>query len=225
MMGSNWPQTHWHDEDAVLILDAIGDHRASLFSDEIALARDMTDQRALEFAAGRHVARTALVTLGLPGVSIPVGKGGEPLFPDGIAGSITHTSRHAAALVSGKRRYRSVGVDADDERALGTAAAYLMTAEEIALVMCQGHASSETQAQSVVFSAKEALFKCQYVATGKREMDFDEVMLVKSNQPRSFKARLVSPDPDLETILANIEIFPIQIHRVRCAIALLPHRT
>jgi 4'-phosphopantetheinyl transferase EntD len=219
-----WPQAHWLDADTVLVLSVLSDYRAALLPDELGIAREMTLQRSLEFASGRHVARLALTAIGQPPASIPIGTGGEPIFPDGVVGSLSHTSRHAGALVSRANRHASVGVDVGDARTLGTAAVRLMTTAEIALVTAKGWASTEAQAQNMVFGAKEALFKCQYPFTQKRDLDFDEVTLVAGNQPAGLSAQLASAEPQLASVITRIDIFYLEIQQVTCAVALLPVR-
>jgi 4'-phosphopantetheinyl transferase EntD len=217
-----WPQAFWLDADTVLMLNVVGDYRAALLPSELGIAREMTLQRSLEFAAGRHVGRLALAAIGQPPASIQIGAGGEPIFPQGVVGSLSHTSRHAAALVSRADRHVSVGVDVGDARTLGKAAARLMTTAEIALVVAKGWASTEAQAQNVVFEAKEALFKCQYPLTKKRDLDFDEVTLVAAGDSRGLTAQLAAVEPQLAAVITRIAIFYLEIQQVRCAVTLCP---
>jgi 4'-phosphopantetheinyl transferase EntD len=219
-----WPQAHWLDADTVLVLNVLGDYRALLLPNELGIAREMTLQRSLEFASGRHVARLALAAIGQPPASIPIGAGGEPIFPQGVVGSLSHTSRHAVALVSGANRHASVGVDVGDARTLGKAAARLMTAAEIDLVTAKGWASTEEQAQNVVFGAKEALFKCQYPLTEKQDLDFDEVTLVAGCYSAGLSAQLAGAELQLAPVITRIDIFYLEIQQVGCAVALLPVR-
>jgi 4'-phosphopantetheinyl transferase EntD len=221
---SEWPRAHWLDADTVLVLNVLGDYRAALLPNELAIVGEMTLQRSLEFASGRHEGRLALAAIGQPPASIPMGAGGEPIFPQGVVGSLSHTSRHAAALVSRAYRHASVGVDVGDVRTLGKAAARLMTTAEIALVTAKGWASTEAQAQNVVFGAKEALFKCQYPLTQKRDLDFDEVTLVAGGHSAGLSAQLTSTEPQLAAVITRIEIFCLEIQQVSCAVALLPIR-
>ena len=219
-----WPQAHWLDADTVLVINVLGDYRAALLPNELGIVREMTLHRSLEFASGRHVGRLALAAIGQPPDSIPMGAGGEPIFPQGVVGSLSHTSSHVAALVSRADRHASVGVDVGDARTLGKAAARLMTTAEIALVTAKGWASTEAQAQNAVFGAKEALFKCQYPLTQKRDLDFDEVTLVAGGRSAGLSAQLASTEPQVEAVITHIGIFYLEIQQVRCAVALLPIR-
>jgi enterobactin synthetase component D len=112
-------------------------------------------KRRSEFLAGRLMAALALRQAGLPEI---VGRTGRaPVWPEGVAGSITHSKDRAIAAVS--TRYRGVGLDCEalvsTDRAMQLAATIF----------------SETEARlrpdplpfgtffTLVFSAKEALYK------------------------------------------------------------------
>lgn len=66
---------------------------------ETALVSRATDERRLEFAAGRYCAHRALEQIGGPAVPILRGHLGSPTWPPGFAGSITHDGGVAAAAV------------------------------------------------------------------------------------------------------------------------------
>lgn len=189
-----WPLVRRLDTDAVLVVDHIDAARKELAADERMHASTMSAGRLREFAAGRAVARRALALLQIPAdVGIPIGAGGEPLWPERTSGSLSHTATHAVALVARSTRHASVGVDLDDHRLIGTAAAAeLMTSPEIEAVLAAGWTSDYTIAQNIVFLAKEAIFKYQYPLTARRELDFGEVRLHGSEHRRQ-SVRLTRP--------------------------------
>jgi 4'-phosphopantetheinyl transferase EntD len=81
-------------------------------------------------------------------------------------------------LVAAASRYRAVGIDLDDGRPLGAeTAADLMTDGEVQSVVEAGIATDVEGAQRFVFSAKEAVYKCQYPLTGRGDLDFPDVRL------------------------------------------------
>lgn len=107
-----------------------------------------------------------MVALGVPAVGIGRGTEGEPLFPKELRGSISHTRDYAVALVGLATDYCSVGVDLDDARVLGDAAAAEFTWEsEVSRIQRAMNLADRRAAQSFAFSAKEAIFKCQYPLT------------------------------------------------------------
>lgn len=78
----------------------------------------MNRQRLREYTAGRNCARAALIHLGFPGLPIGKGSGGEPLFPPGVCGSISHTDNYCAAALALKRHIAALGIDAQSNRPL-----------------------------------------------------------------------------------------------------------
>jgi len=85
----------------------------SLDPREAVLLRGSSDKRRRDFALGRACAHAALVALGRHDAVIGIGARGAPLWPDGVLGSITHTSGYAAALVAETRGFSGVGLDAE----------------------------------------------------------------------------------------------------------------
>ena len=107
-----------------------------------------------------------MLALGARVNSIGQGTEGEPLFPAELRGSISHTREHAVALVGDTRVYRCLGVDIDDARPIGHAAAAGVTWKtEVARIRRVMGISDRAVAQNFAFSAKEAIFKCQYPLT------------------------------------------------------------
>lgn len=56
-----------------------------------------------EFVTGRACARRALARLGVEPVPVPSGDRGEPFWPDGIVGSITHCDEYRACAAARRR--------------------------------------------------------------------------------------------------------------------------
>ena len=134
--------------------------------DEEALVLNATALRRAQFAAGRRAARLAMAPLGVAPVAVGRGQEGEPLFPAQVCGSISHTRAYAVAMVGWMGDYASVGVDIDDGRPLGEEAAAGVTwKSEVKRIQTELGIESAELAQNFAFSAKEAVFKCQYSLT------------------------------------------------------------
>ena len=65
-------------------------------------------KRRAEFFYGRLRAQAPLAALGFNGVTVGTGAMREPLWPEGVIGSITHSGDLAAAIALPARRYRGV---------------------------------------------------------------------------------------------------------------------
>ena len=85
---------------------------APLPEEEPLIARSVAKRRN-EFVTVRHCARLALSELGVPPVPILKGEKGEPCWPDGVVGSLTHCEGYRGAAVAPQGRVRSVGIDAE----------------------------------------------------------------------------------------------------------------
>ena len=77
-----------------------------LFESELASVSRAVRKRRLEFDTVRHCARQALGELGYSPAPLLKGEWGEPQWPKGIVGSMTHCQGYRAAAVAlvGMRR-------------------------------------------------------------------------------------------------------------------------
>lgn len=131
--------------------------------------------RVAEFTTGRACAHEALRRLGVPGGSIGRGGRGEPLWPAGVVGSITHCDGLRAAVVARRGEVTGVGIDAEPHLPLPADVADLtLTPPERRRVAEWGAAVPEIAWDRVVFSLKEATYKLWYPL--RREwLGFEEV--------------------------------------------------
>jgi enterobactin synthetase component D len=140
--------------------------------------RDASVNRQREFLAGRHCAAEALRLLGASEWDCEIGTGpaGEPIWPAGYTGSITHTGSVAASAVATLEDAVSIGIDAeaviDRPRALRVS--------RIVLHACETRLKARDIDPEVVFtlafSAKESLFKCLYPIV-QRRFDYRDAAL------------------------------------------------
>jgi enterobactin synthetase component D len=121
-------------------------------------------RRKQEFVAGRCCAARAIQQLRPGPSSVHVGRGsaGEPLWPAGFTGSITHTANLASATAARLSDVRSIGIDSESlitpARASAIESAVMVPAE----YTVGGSALEAATRVTLVFSAKEAIFKCLY---------------------------------------------------------------
>ena len=85
---------------------------APLPEEEPLIAKSVAKRRN-EFITVRYCARLALGELGVPPVPILKGDKGEPCWPDGVVGSLTHCEGYRGAAVGRRGEVRSVGIDAE----------------------------------------------------------------------------------------------------------------
>ena len=70
--------------------------------------------RKQEFIAGRYCAYQAAKLVGLELVKLPAAKTREPVWPEGMVGSITHSKLMAISCVSLSQDWSSIGIDAEE---------------------------------------------------------------------------------------------------------------
>jgi 4'-phosphopantetheinyl transferase EntD len=133
-----------------------------LFPEERPLVASAVDKRRLEFGRGRQCARAALRRLGLPDGPLLSGSQREPLWPAGVVGSITHTQGLCLAAVAWQKSYAGVGIDVEPAAPLELAIAERIATEG---EMNALGSMPPLLAARLVFSAKEAFYKCQFYRT------------------------------------------------------------
>ncbi len=114
------------------------------------------------FERGRRCAMLALERAGGPRqATIHVGAGGEPLWPEGWVGSLSHSGRVAIAAVAPATCARALGIDLEPDVAESSAfVRRVCNDEELAAIdRLEG---SRGALGCAVFSAKEALCKAQF---------------------------------------------------------------
>ena len=120
-------------------------------------------KRRNEFITVRYCAREALGELGVAPVPILKGEKGEPCWPDGIVGSLTHTEGFRGAAVARHDAVRSVGIDAEPHGVLpkGVLDAIALPEERIELQALPAGLHWDR----ILFCAKEATYKAWFPVT------------------------------------------------------------
>ncbi len=120
--------------------------------------------RQNEFIAGRICAIKAGKQIGFEVEDLKIGDSREPLWPNGLVGSITHTKGFAIAAVALKTHIRSIGIDIEkiiSEKRIETIYKMVLT-EDDKLMMKNVPSDMELLACSAIFSIKESLYKAIY---------------------------------------------------------------
>lgn len=142
----------------------LGDH-SSLRSfvlhplEEALLSPRAKSKKRKEFIMGRAAAHAALRNMGATARAVGKGKFGEPAWPEGTIGSISHKDDLALAIVGSKDKCRAIGVDLET--------IWDPIAPQIANRIC--HQSEipwvfevsclSALRMKMIFSAKESIFK------------------------------------------------------------------
>jgi len=147
----------------------------SPMAEEEPLIERSVAKRRNEFITVRYCARIALGELGFPPVPILKGEKGEPCWPDGVVGSLTHCAGYRGAVVGRDGAVRSVGVDAEPHDVLpdGVLDAISLPAERAELAALP----SGVHWDRILFCAKEATYKAWFPLT-KRWLGFEDAHII-----------------------------------------------
>lgn len=120
-------------------------------------------KRQAEFLAGRYSAYKALKQLGIHGRHIGIGKHRNPLWPKGVIASISHTHNIAVCAATTTEHHHVLGIDIErflNEDTAHSIKAQVINDQETRLLNTSGYPFHH--ALTIVFSAKESLFKALY---------------------------------------------------------------
>lgn len=120
-------------------------------------------KRKAEFLAGRIAARLCLEDLHIKDFQIASNQDRSPVWPDEITGSISHSNQTACCLVAQKHSIRGIGIDLESIIATDLLDSILNTVVNQAELAILKQLSDDIYQQvSLIFSAKESLFKALY---------------------------------------------------------------
>ena len=138
-----------------------------LFPAEEAMVRTAGPRRQAEFTEGRRCAHQALTRLGGPAAPVLAGRAGQPLWPAGVTGSITHCPGYLACAVARAADVAGIGIDAEPDAGLPAGLIEsLASAAERARIGRLGAEAPMVAWDRLLFSAKEAVAKLWYPLTG-----------------------------------------------------------
>ncbi|WP_151772609.1 4'-phosphopantetheinyl transferase family protein [Streptomyces abyssomicinicus] len=154
--------------------------------------------RHREFTTGRLCARRALARAGLPPVAVPTGRAGEPCWPEGVIGSITHCAGYRAAAVARACDVTVLGIDAEPDLPLpdDTLEAITLPDERRRLRLLERAAPGRAHWGRLLFSAKESAYKAWF-PLGRRLLDFSDAE-ADIRPDGSFEVTLRVPGPQVD---------------------------
>jgi len=128
-----------------------------LLSDsEKEVIKNAIPKRAYEFSAGRLCARKCLSYLGVEYVELLKGKFGEPLWPEGYTGSITHHDNVAVAVATRTNITSCIGIDLISKSESLENTNLITSNEEFKLIK---NVSLDAEPGILIFSIKESVIK------------------------------------------------------------------
>ncbi|AUG80454.1 4'-phosphopantetheinyl transferase [Kitasatospora sp. MMS16-BH015] len=161
------------------------------------IARSVAARQA-EYATTRACARRAMAQLGVAAGPVLTGEHGEPRWPVGLVGSLTHCAGYRAAAVGRAEDLLAIGIDAEPNGALkdGVLEAVSLPAEREWIRRLSGPYPGVAW-DRLLFSAKEAVYKAWYPLTHRR-LEFDQALITVDRVRGTFEARLLVPGPEVD---------------------------
>ena len=170
------------------------------FADALNERSNMSLSRRQEFTSGRHCATQALRNLGAPlGAPLVPDKDGIPLWPKYYIGSISHCKEQVVAVAARTDAISCVGIDIENVHRLSQAAIQRILSDSE-----KNWVEGSRILASLVFSAKEALFKAFYPRY-RRTVNFQDVCLLPIPDTQCLKVHMNSVDfpVEYEQLLGN----------------------
>lgn len=155
------------------------DHTTSPYAAETGLMSRATAKRQREFYSGRHFARKAMERAGAAPCGLGRGDLGNPLWPAGYLGSITHGQHWAAAIAVKNDRIVGLGIDLLEhpEDVTSDLSDVIVSEAENAMLSQQFPTFPPT---GLAFSLKESVVKAVSVSCG-RFLELLEIRLTHSH--------------------------------------------
>ncbi|MCB9891175.1 MAG: 4'-phosphopantetheinyl transferase superfamily protein [Planctomycetes bacterium] len=141
--------------------------------------------RAAARTAGRTLAANALDELGHdePGIEIPTGERGAPVWPAGFTGSISHTKKRVIVAIGRLTDHASIGIDIEEQSRNVSMKILprIATPRERAWIEhgIDDALRAPRERLLAVFSSKEAIFKALW-PLWRRELGFHDAILVRT---------------------------------------------
>lgn len=181
--------------DAVTVVratEAMAD--AALHPEEAARTERMADKRLREWKLGRACVRQGLAQLGIEDFPFLNHSDRSPIWPPGIVGSLTHCRDLCAAALARRERIVSLGLDAEPLRDLDDAVLARISSEhERARITSLPEPRHSGGWGLLLFSAKEAFYKCYYPLT-RTFLGFLDAEVEIDPVAGRFEARLLRDD-------------------------------
>ena len=162
--------------DGFVVETAAPSIQDSLFPEEIAYLARSVQSRQAEFGTARVCARKALSELGGPSCALVPHADRAPRWPEGFIGSITHTKDCCAVVVTHLHRVAGLGTDIEPDVPLPAELERHICTEDERNWFALHDGSDRGWLGKLLFSAKEAVYKCQYRLTG-TFIDYTEITL------------------------------------------------
>lgn len=184
--------------DEVIAVEALEDIQdIVLFPVEEAILGQAVEKRRREFTTARACARAALGQLGLPPAPVTTGDRGEPQWPAGVVGSITHCDGYRACAIARSSEIVTIGIDAEPNAELPEGVlSEIARTEELPWLRDLKRSKPTVHWDRLLFSVKESIYKAWF-PLAKRWLGFEDAVVTLDTSRNTFYAQLLVSGPML----------------------------
>ncbi|MBI3447736.1 MAG: 4'-phosphopantetheinyl transferase superfamily protein [Acidobacteria bacterium] len=166
----------------------------TLLPEEEACVVRAVPKRRREFTAGRVGARRLLALAGVSGVPIVAAADRTPIWPPGFVGSISHCDGLCAVAIARASHFESIGLDVEGSQGLPEETIHLVCSETELARASGASGLARAEAAKLLFSAKEAFYKCWFPVT-RTPLDFHDVEVEFDPRHGMYRARVLADHP------------------------------
>lgn len=174
----------------------IADVTGELLPGEHDAVQSAVPKRRREFLGGRSCARAALRALGVPDTPLPAREDRTPAWPAGVVGSITHCETYCAAAVAWRSDVAALGIDVEDVARFDVDLLPLICTPRERQRLALLAPAERRVTGALVFSVKEAFYKCQYALT-RAWLGFQDVEVDLDEASSRFRLTVLRDAPAL----------------------------
>lgn len=151
-----------------------------LRTEEMEQVKGFSTNRLKEFFTGRALAKKGLKAWGCENLQVLRGPDGEPLWPDGFIGSISHCKSVVGAAIGKSDQIKSIGIDIEKIGKVKKDIWNSVFTENEQCFVNKLNPGEQLKYTVLYFSLKEAFYKMQYPLT-KEKMWFTDVEFTFKN--------------------------------------------
>jgi 4'-phosphopantetheinyl transferase EntD len=177
--------------------------RNRLHKDEWEIVAESVPERQAEFCGGRVCAHQALKQLGVDGGTILQNQDRSPRWPDNVVGSISHTEGCCAAAVAKTHEVTGVGLDVELDSPLDWKLSELICSPHELIWLSYYSPSERNRLAKIIFSAKEAAFKCQFPIT-QEFIEYGQAEITLDFNKLSFSVAVTHESPKVSLVCSKI---------------------
>lgn len=162
------------NNNTVFHLNKIAHVQGNIHPEEYAIIKTSVDKRQKEFIAGRLLVKRSLKVFGIENFALLSGDNREPIWPDNIIGSISHSNKYICTAVSEISSYKGIGVDLEPIGEVRKNMLHHILTENEQNWLKGLEQDNLKKLYTIIFSAKESIYKCIFPIV-RKFIDFHQV--------------------------------------------------